>query len=172
MHARQYLKAVIHAGLGVCKHETEAKILLVWKVLSVESDAAVELAHTFVDLTVLLEELQLHGVTLCVVDSARRDHVVDLDISRGIRLGSGLSSLSSVFLHETRDTDFGQLSDHSCDFCLIFKFIFDRLDFKNPSPFKSFGSQIFKAAHSNLMLCCPFTYIYLPYSLFYYSFLY
>ena len=123
MHARQYLKAVIHAGLGVCKHETEAKILLVWKVFCVECDAAVELAYAFVDLAVLLEELQLHGVALRVVDCARRDHVVDLDISGGMGLGGGLGTLSSVFLHEAGDADFGQLSNHSCDFLFAFKFI-------------------------------------------------
>ena len=114
MYAGQHLKAVIFAGLRVCKHETEAKILLVREVLSVKGNAAVELADTFVHLAVLLEELQLHRVALCVVDRARRDHVVDLDICCGVGLGSGLSSLSRVFLHEAGDADFGQLSDHSC----------------------------------------------------------
>jgi len=113
VHAGQHLKAIVFARLRVCKHETEAKVLLVREVLCVEGNAAVELTHTFVHLTVLLEELQLHRVALCVVDRACRDHVVDLDISRGVSLGSGLDSLSSVFLHEAGNADFGQLSDHS-----------------------------------------------------------
>jgi len=64
MDAGQDLEAVVFAGLRVCKHETEAKILLVWELLCVECDATMELANTFVDLAVLLEELQLHGVAL------------------------------------------------------------------------------------------------------------
>jgi len=60
--------------------------LLVWELGSGESETAVKLADTLVDITVLLEELELHSVALSVGLGGLSDDVVDLDVGGGVCL--------------------------------------------------------------------------------------
>lgn len=116
------LEAVILGRLRVsCKHETEAEVLIVWEVFSVESHAAMEFAHAFVHLTVFLEELELHCVAFRVVDGTIRDQVVELDVGSRVAVGNRLG-FASVFLDKAWEAEFGQLSDHCT--LIIFSFLF------------------------------------------------
>lgn len=112
------LEAVILAILGVVgEHEAEFEVLLVGKALSGEDDAAVQLANTLIHLGVHVEELELHGVALRVVDSGGGDDVVDLHVSGlSVDLNEVLRG-ARVVLDELGEGEFGELSDHSVCVC-------------------------------------------------------
>jgi len=104
-----YLKAVILILLLVAgEHKAEFEVLLVRHLFCAEDETTVEFPDTLIHLTVLLEELQLHGVALSIIDSACCNQIIYLHICGLIELSRLLGSAA----HEVGQGKLGELSDH------------------------------------------------------------
>jgi hypothetical protein len=107
----RYLDAIVLARLCVRgKHEAELEVLTVWKLLSVQCEAAVQFARPWIHIGVFLEELKLHRIALGVINSAGSDDIIDLDISRWVACGFLLA------LEPVGEAELGKLSNHSVFF--------------------------------------------------------
>ena len=82
-----YLKTIISSLLYVVgENEAEFEVLLVGHLFRVEDEATVELPDTLIDLTVLLEKLQLHSIALSIIEIACCYQIVNLHISGLIKV--------------------------------------------------------------------------------------
>jgi len=82
-----YLKAIISSLLFIVgENEAEFEVLLVGHLFRVKDEAAVELSDTLIDLTVLLEKLQLHSIALRIIEIACCNQIVNLHISGLIKV--------------------------------------------------------------------------------------
>jgi len=82
-----YLKTIISSLLFVVgENEAEFEVLLVGHLFRVEDEATVELPDTLIDLTVLLEKLQLHSIALSIIEIACCYQIVNLHISGLIKV--------------------------------------------------------------------------------------
>ena len=100
------LQSIEHARGGVLReHEPEFQVLLVRELGCVEDETPVELAHAFVNLTVLLGELKAERVALGVALRGLGDDVVDLDVLTALHY--------FLFVEVAGEGKFGELSNHS-----------------------------------------------------------
>ena len=82
-----YLKAIISSLLFIVgEDKAEFEVLLVGHLFRVKDEAAMELSDALIDLTVLLEKLQLHSIALRIIKIACCNQIVNLHIKGLIKV--------------------------------------------------------------------------------------